>query len=238
MGKQALPTEEALRRTARITPLLAKDTWFALRTRAAMHTANDVVWKKGFRNPSSFADTYNVVQNSLALTVALAVARLFDVTNPDRYPLEQQDKASIPVLANLLMRRDVQDALAEKARNWVPQLTGGAELGEADCRRAFSTALAVYETHMKSNDHQDALTRLRVFRTSRLAHHLFDEVQTDLPRFDDLYLLANCARDFVQSAVLAVEGIDRDLGREEEIKRGVDGSFWELALSTIAAVKD
>jgi hypothetical protein len=30
----------------------------------------------------------------------------------------------------------------------------------------------------------------------------------------------------------------RDLGHEEEIKRGADESFWELALSTIAAVKD
>jgi len=61
----------------------------------------------------------------------------------------------------------------------------------ADISGRLSTSLALYEIHMKSNDHQDALSRLRVFRTSRLAHHLFDDLPTDLPRFDDLDLLAN-----------------------------------------------
>src|SRR6476661_5990387 len=110
-----LPTEEAVRRAIRITPLLAQDTWHTLRSRAALHTANDVIWAGNFNGPLRFGDTYNVVQNGLALTVALDVARIFDVSNPDRYPVEQQDKASIPVLANLLMRKDVQDAFAEAA---------------------------------------------------------------------------------------------------------------------------
>jgi hypothetical protein len=236
--KQSLPTEDALRRIERITFLLAKDTWFALRARSALHTANDVVIEKDFKRPSRFADTFNVVQNGVALTVALAVARLFDLSDPSRYPVEQQDKASMPVLANLLMRHDIQNALAAKARDWHPQLIGGAELGEASCRGALSTALALYETHTKSKDHQDAFSRVRAFRTSRLAHHLFDDLPTDLPRFDDLDLLANCVRDFVHSAVLAVEGIDRDLSREEEIKRGLDRSFWDVALSATLAVDE
>jgi hypothetical protein len=163
---------------------------------------------------------------------------LFDVTNPDRYPVEQQDKASIPVLANLLMSRDVQDALAEKARGWLPQLAGGAKLGEADCRTAICAAVGSYETYVRSTSCQDALSRLRLFRTSRLAHHLFDDLPTDLPRFDDLDLLANYARDFVRSAVLAVEGTDRDLGREEEIKGRLDRRFWNIALSAVFAVED
>jgi hypothetical protein len=240
MGKQvrsSLPAEEALRRAERITPLLASDTWHALRVRAALHTANDVVHERDFR-PSRFGDTYNVVHNSLALTVALDLARIFDVTNPDRYPVEQQDKASIPVLANLLMRSDVQDALAGKARCWLPHLSGGAELGEGDCRRAMSTALTLYDAYVKSNDHQEALSRVREFRTSRLAHHLFDDLPTDLPSFEDLDLLANCARDFVRSAVLAVEGRDRDLGREEEIKRHLDKRFWDVGLSAVFALNE
>ncbi len=228
-----LPTEEAVRRAIRITPLLAQDTWHTLRSRAALHTANDVIWAGNFNGPLRFRDTYNVVQNGLALTVALDVARIFDVSNPDRYPVEQQDKASIPVLANLLMRKDVQDAFAEAARGWHPELIGGMDLGEGDCREAISAALVVYNTHLNSTNHQEAASRLREFRTGRLAHHLFDDLPTDLPRFDDLDLLANCARDFVRSAVLAVEGVDRDLGSEEEIKREMDREFWDIGLSAI-----
>jgi hypothetical protein len=229
-----LPTDEAIRRTGQITSLLAKDTWFALRAKVAMHAANDVVSQKRFDGPSLFADTYNVVSNSLALTVALAVARLFDVSDPRQYPVEQQDKASIPVLANLLMRHDVQRTLTERARDWHPQLIGGANLGEATCREALSNALGLFETHTKSTDHQEAFSRLRQFRTSRLAHHLFDDLPTDLPRFEDLDLLANFARHFVRATVLAVEGYNRDLGEQEEIKNRIDGQFWEMALSALS----
>lgn len=231
--RQPLPSDEALRRTERITSLLAKDTWYALRARSALHTANDVICDNDFDGPSEFGDTYNVVHNSLALTVALAVARLFDIS--EGYPVEQQDKASIPVLAAPLMRQDVRDDLTKKAREWHPELRGGAKVGEVDCLNALATALALHEGNTNSTDYQDALSRVRAFRTGRLAHHLFDKLPTDLPRFDDLDLLANCARDFVHAAVLAVDGSSRDLGREEEIKRNLDGRFWDVALSAIFA---
>jgi hypothetical protein len=235
---RSLSGDEAMRRTERIASLLAKDTWFALRARAALHTANDVVSDDRFDRPGRFGDTYNVILNSMALTVALALARLFDVSNPERYPIEQQDKASIPVLAHLLMRQDVQQTLTENARGWHPQLTGGAELGEASCQDALSAALILYETHLKSPDHQDAHSRIRSFRTGRLAHHLFDDLPTDLPRFDDLDVLANFARDFVRAAVLAVEGHDRDLGHEEKIKWKIDRQFWDVALSATLAAEE
>jgi hypothetical protein len=234
----SLSSDEAMRRTERIASLLAKDTWFALRARAALNTANDVVNEDRFDHPSRFGDTYNVIQNSMALTVALALARLFDVSNPERYPVEQQDKASIPVLAHLLMRRDVQQTLAEKARGWHPHLICGAELGEASCRDALSAALTLYEAHSKSTDHQDAYSRLRRFRTGRLAHHLFDDLPTDLPRFDDLDTLADFARDFGRAAVLAVEGRDHDLGHEEMVKWEIDREFWSVALSATLTADD
>lgn len=227
MGKPSRPlaTQDALKRAKKIVPLLAKDTWYALRARVSLHSANDVICLKDFSSADKFGDTYNVVQNSLVLTVALALARLFDVSNPDRYPIEQQDKASIPVLANLLMRQDVQEALADKA---------GAGL---ICRQAMSAALALYNGHVNAANQQEALSRLRTFRNSRLAHHLFADQLTDLPRIDDLDLLANCAREFIYLAVLAVEGIDRDLSQQEEVKLKIDTEFWDLGLSAIFSVK-
>jgi hypothetical protein len=44
--KQELPTDEAMRRTERITSLLARDAWYALRARVALNTANDVLWDR------------------------------------------------------------------------------------------------------------------------------------------------------------------------------------------------
>ncbi|QPF85501.1 hypothetical protein IC762_03980 [Bradyrhizobium genosp. L] len=229
--RASLDSDEAVRRTKLIAPLLATDTWFALRARATLHAANDVVSDDRFNRPTPFGDTFNVTQNSLALTVALALARLFDVSDPDRYPIELQDKASIPVLAHLLMRKDVQESLTRDARGWHPQLIDGAELGEASCQDAFSSALALHEMYVNSESYQDAQSRLRSFRTGRLAHHLFDDPPSDLPRFDDLDTLGDFAKRFARAAVLAVVGHDRDLNHEEEIKSKMDRKFWDVALS-------
>ena len=196
-----------------------------------MRSANAVVLRDEFSKPSSLADTYNVVSNSIVLSVALAVARLFDVSDTKRFPVEQQDKASVPVIAHLLKREDVQDELVKKARQWMPNIIDGANLGEADCRSAIASALQLYDQFTRSELAQKALDRVRHFRTSRLAHHLFEKQDKSLPLHSDLDLLIDVARAFVRSTVLAVEGLDRDLAREEEIKRELDSKFWELALS-------
>lgn len=229
---------DALRRTDNIVNLLAEDTWFALRTRATLHTANQVVCQSGHDHPSRFGDTYNVIQNSLALNVALALARLFDVSTPKQHgPIETQDKASIPVLAHLLMRTDVRDALEERARGWHPQLAGGVALGEASCRKALDAALASFTALQVSAEHKQAYSRIREFRTRRLAHNLFDKAPTELPLFDDLDVLADNARTFVCSAMLAINGYNRDLREQEERKEKMDTEFWTIALSATFAAE-
>jgi hypothetical protein len=231
-----LDTEEALRRTDRICPLLARDTWVALRARVAVEAANETVSREEFNRPSKFGDTYNVIQNSLLITVALSIARVFDLSDTEQYPAERQDKASVPVLAHLLMREDVQQRLIVRARSWTPQLNDGAKLGEDACRDAIASALDVYKTFETSSDAQDAQNRLRQFRTRRLAHHLFDKEPDALPHINDVFLLANTASEFVRCTVLAIEGKERHLDREQAIKWPIDFEFWGLALSaTLAA---
>ena len=66
-----LDTDEALRRTDVICSLLAEDTWVALRARVAFEAANDVLHRDEFDRPTGFADTCNVVTNSILLAVAL-----------------------------------------------------------------------------------------------------------------------------------------------------------------------
>ncbi|MGY3690837.1 hypothetical protein ACVIGA_000917 [Bradyrhizobium sp. USDA 3240] len=233
-----LDDEEAMRRVQRIVPMLARDTWHALRVRSAFSSANDEIWELDISETMQFGDTYNVVTNALQLQAALAVARVFDVSNPERYPIEQQDKASIPVLAHLLRRSDVQQALLASASDWRSGM--GAEADRADCRAAISLALEVYEHFEKDEDHRRAFERLRKIRDARLAHHLFDKVPAadELPEFDQLFLLANTAAQFVRAAMLAVEGRDQDLRDQEAIKSKMDRRFWHICLSALQSAED
>jgi hypothetical protein len=136
------------------------------------------------------------------------------------------------------MREDVQQRLIVRARSWTPQLIDGESLGEDACRLAIASALDVYKKFETSSDAQNAQNRLREFRTRRLAHHLFDKEPDALPQINDVILLANTAREFVRCTVLAIEGTERHLHREAEIKWPVDFEFWDLALSATLAAEN
>jgi hypothetical protein len=99
-----------------------------------------------------------LIQNSLAIRLTLDVAKVFDVGLSR--PLDDQDKASIPILAHYLARSDVRYHLLERARAWTPHYP---EQGAA------------------------ALERVRGLRHRRLAHSLFDKEPDPLPRYNDLF---------------------------------------------------
>ncbi len=230
--------DEAMRRVQRIMPMLAADTWYALRIRSAFSSANDEIWELDINEKMEFGDTYNVIANALHLTAALAVARVFDVSDPKKYPIEQQDKASIPVLAHLLMRSDVQETLFAGASDWKSGL--GAKVDQADCRAAIDRALEVYEHFEQHEGHREAFTRIRKVRDARLAHHLFDKVPMadELPAYNELFLLADTAAQFVRAAMLAIEGRDQDLRDQEAIKLSMDRRFWHICLSALQTAED
>jgi hypothetical protein len=135
------------------------------------------------------------------------------------------------------MREDVQQQLIVRARSWIPDLIDGAKLGEDACRGAIASALDLYEAFQTSSDAQAAQSRLRDFRTRRLAHGLFDQEPNPLPQVNDVFLLADTAREFVRWTVLAIEGIDRPLEREMAIKWPADFEFWDPALSATLATE-
>jgi len=64
------------------------------------------------------AYTFNAVQQAMALKLALDLARIFDVTENGRYPAEEQDKASIPVLAALAINGTDIDPQVWIDRDW------------------------------------------------------------------------------------------------------------------------
>jgi hypothetical protein len=138
--KKLMNTEEALRRVRLITPMLRDEVRTAILSHAILEAANDTIPKGLGGVHTEYAPTFNAVQNALALKLALELARIFDLS-ASRGPPEEQDKASIPVLAALVERPDVQADLKRDAEeNWFPGVshidTAGAEQPAATVYRS------------------------------------------------------------------------------------------------------
>jgi hypothetical protein len=190
-------TTEALRRIRLITPMMRKDVETADLSSLVMEAANNTI-PKGLEGTSTpFSNIYLAGQNALALKLAMDLARIFDLSKNKRFPPEKQDKASIPVLAALLRRPDVQEGLAQNAGEWVSRIGGQIIAGSAppgvseaglksfkekrrsqsrkDCCKAITELLALAQ-RLEAEDSKEkaALARIREFRDFRLAHSLFD----------------------------------------------------------------
>lgn len=217
--------------------MLRRDVRTAVLSHAIMEAANDTIPKGMDGTHSAFSDTYLATQNALAMKLAMDLARIFDLSERGRYLPEKQDKASIPVLAALLRKPDVQRGLEEDAAKWLPSVahlgTFGpappgiveAALKEAEenhrsedrdqCRRAIANFLATAgRLEIDGSEEGAALGRIREFRNRRLAHSLFDKEPEAPPRYSDLSLLLEVAAEAATHASLAVEGLNTDFGDE------------------------
>src|SRR5580698_5739206 len=99
-----MDTQEALRRVRQITPMLELDVRRAIRSQAVLSAANETIAKGLDGILTAFSDTYDAGQYAVTMALALDLARIFDLSESKRYAPENQDKASIPVLAALLKR--------------------------------------------------------------------------------------------------------------------------------------
>jgi hypothetical protein len=237
-----MDTEEALRRVKLIAPMLRGDVERAILSHAVMEAANDTIPKGMASTYSDFGDAYFAVQNSLALKLAMDLARIFDLSEGARYPPEKQDKASIPVLAALLRRPDVQNELEQEAANWFPDTAHFGTIGDAPlevieaglkkleedyrsqnrdgCRRAMADFLALAgRLEVEGSEEKAALGRTRDFRNRRLAHALIDKEPKAPPKYADLNLLLDLAKEAATGASLAVEGISTDLSDQARSAR-------------------
>ncbi|NKL18476.1 hypothetical protein GFM07_05075 [Rhizobium leguminosarum bv. viciae] len=220
--------------------MLVADVQTAILSHAVLEASNDTIPSGMKGHWTEFNETYNAVQNALTLKLALDVARIFDISLSARYPVEEQDKASVQVLAALLEREDVTAELEKAAAAWMPgfdyagddfaALPDGvgdalAEMAEGDagenkasCRAAIEEFVAE-AAKLKNEDDEahGALTRVREFRNKRLAHSLFDKEPDAFPRYSDLDILLGMAKIAARLAKLAVEGGNTEL--EEQAKR-------------------
>jgi hypothetical protein len=236
----ALSTQEALRRVGSIVPMLLADVQTAILSHTAMEASNNIIPPGMKGRWTEFNETYNAVQNALTLKLALDVARIFDIAATTRYPAEEQDKASVQVLAALLQRDDVRAELERAAVSWMPgfdyvgedfaDLPDGisdalaemakddAKDNQASCRAAIKEFVAeAAKLKEETEEAHGALTRVREFRNKRLAHSLFDKEPDAFPLYSDLDLLLGMATVAARLAKLAVEGGNTEL--EEQAKR-------------------
>ena len=248
VGTRRLDINEALRRVRLITPMLRLDVRRAVLSRAILEAANETIAKglKGIQ--TEFSGSYNAGQHALAMMLALDLARIFDLSEGGRYPPEEQDKASIPVLAALIGRQDVQAELVREAGNWLGGIGHVVTAGSAppgvleealksmeeehrsgdreDCRKAIGDFLTAARRLEVEGEHKAALVRIRQFRNRRLAHSLFDKEPDELPRYADLFLLLGLAEEATRHALFCVEGHSIDFSEQAENDReNADGYY-------------
>lgn len=216
--------EEALRRVDEITIALLWEVRRLLETRAVMETANQVILEKGIIF-GTHATTHQIVQSRLAMALALDLARAFDEDQAGR-SLDDQHKASIPILAHHLARPDVRQALHARAKDSLSGVTG--EPSQV-FRQTLDKALESYAAFRADPLNVAALAKIRDLRTARLAHYLYDQ-EPSRPFFSDLFLLSDFAKGFVESVAFAVTAAARDMARGEADVAWAARIFWRMSL--------
>ncbi len=208
---------EAVRRCDAIANRLFSDTRLAIKAHAIMEVANDLVPTYLGDRIFEAANTFNAVQQALSLKVAMDVGRIFDFSANERYPLEEQDKASIPVIRALLSRADLRSEIIERASNW-------PEIQDSDQRIACEKAINDFIETTKplfidKTPENQALKSLREMRNNHLAHALFDNKNDVSLTFNDIRLLMQIAIDAVPLVMISVQGMDVNLKDIQENDR-------------------
>lgn len=219
----SVSSEEACRRVDAIAPLLLWDVRRLLETRAVMEAGNQIVIERGLVTDER-AQTYNILQSRLAMMLAVDLARVLDIT--EGRSMDQQDKASIPILAHHLERSDVREHLAKRAATGIAWF---ADEDEKGCATAIDEALELHRKLRADQIGAAAIKKVRELRTQRLAHSLYDAEPAG-PFYSDLFLLADFARDFVARVSMAIMAGERDMSTGEQGTLRSARSFWAVAL--------
>lgn len=215
--------------------MLRYDVETAIMSHEVMEAQNAIVpaGLKGYQ--TDLVQTYGAIQNALVLKLAMDVARVFDVSTGR--PAERQDMASIPVLGMLFGVPGVVDGLIAEASSWVSGIewaNGAEEDGPAgveavamemlESEQAFdkeSCKAAIAEFTLLADRLFDpttgeaaALSRVKAFRNSRLAHSLFTKELDAYPKYEDLTLLLELAKRAAKLSSLAVEGLEVDFSEQ------------------------
>jgi hypothetical protein len=120
--------------------MLLDDIRNAVELTETMEAANQIVPPALEGRQVDWGEPYNIIQNSLALKLAIDVARIYDVS--EHRNLDKQAKASIPILAHHLGKPEVQNVFIDKTRYWTPQYPDSREEQAEACREAIMKVIS------------------------------------------------------------------------------------------------
>jgi hypothetical protein len=219
---------EAVRRLQAMVLRIEKDVKIALWAEATLEAANDIVTATPGRALPG-AQTYNTISQSLTLNLAISLARLYDPGMRNRHP-NKHDIASLPLIVRLLKQQRCQKVLVERARSWMPHMPSFGDIHARGCRRSIDGAIASYDGLRKTPEGRAIVQRLRDFRNKHLAHSMMHDTLEALPRYNELFKPMDIARDIVEEAKLAIDGLSMGLKDNEMIYRDQAHAFWKMAL--------
>ncbi len=221
-GKQRISGELARRRLRQMAEKTGEDVRMALQFEAAMEAANDTLRSAG-KHRGNGAHTTNTIRLALAVQVSLVVARLFDKGSA-RWAHNAKDISSIPLMIRLLRQDRCRRSMLVAASKW----PGQALTGEAACQAAIDQARGLYR-RLAQHPYLLALRRVKSYRNNATAHTM-REKKAIVPRFKDLTLLVDLARDITAAVDLAVLGHTSALLESERQYRADGEVFWRRAL--------
>ena len=164
---------------------------------------------------------------------AACLARLFD-PGAKRYHANQRDVASLPALLRLLRQKRCRNVLADRAREWNPDMPANfGKRNAATCEREIDAALAAYAVLEAHRERRIAVASLKEFRDKVLAHSLLDVVLKFQAHYQQLYYLVVVAREVTIHAKFAIDGKHRDLRDAQRERRRQADAFWQPALSAV-----
>ncbi len=217
-----LAPDEAIRRVDEIVFMLTRDFQNADQSYVVWKSANDIIafQMKDVKGKNAFS--FNVIQHSLLMKLALDVARIFDHSDILRHPMAEQDKASIPVLAALIEIPYVKAELLSRATKSTQTII--------DVNAEIANILKVWKKfEVPDSAEQNGLKRLREFRTKRLAHALFDTEPDQLPTTNDIKLLLENARAAVQAASIIIFHVDPEADdRINELRKDAEDFCFKV----------
>jgi hypothetical protein len=219
---------------------IRRDMQLAIDVEAALQAGNSVVKSRVDWGQFYGSQCYNTVKQSSSLFLSLLLAKLFEVPRPrsGESPVSKfnrSDVASIPLMVRLLAQKQCAAALEADALAWPGTLAGREHLNARDCRRAISAAVTRHKELIQKRPGRRAILVLSNFRNELLAHNLVDHALPALPKYDQLFLLMDAARDVVEHAHLAINGNMADLESYERDRFDLSRHFWGKALPAAAA---
>jgi hypothetical protein len=233
-----LGARKAIQRLDDMLPLLERDVGAAIRMHAMWSAGNSVVGELELHGTSgSRAYAYETLQLSLVNSLALTLAKLYELPRPKKWQSPSarhnaSDVASIPLMIRLLKQTQCRKALLERARLWTPHIMSLAPSHLRLCEEKIDSAIERFALLRRRKRDQLAMIKLKNTRDRAIAHTLLlDRRVAKAPTYRAAFLQLIFAKGICEDAAMAIGGSEKKLGAG--YRRTMDSfrDFWRAALS-------